>query len=62
MSIVTLVVSLAVPLNDGVVLFDGVLGVFSVTCGGPVSIVKVTGALFPAGFPRELGCVAIAVY
>jgi hypothetical protein len=59
---VTCVVSLAVPLKDGVVLFDGDTGWFNVTVGAAVSTVNVTGRLVPAGFPRELGWVAIAVY
>ena len=56
------VVSLAVPVNDGVTLFDGDAGWRSVTVGGAVSTAKVTGLLVPAGLPSELGCVAIAVY
>ena len=56
------VVSLPVPLNDGVLLFDGDVGWFSVTVGDAVLTTKVTAALLPSGFPRELGCVACAVY
>src|SRR5437899_13029157 len=62
MWIVTVVVSLAVPLNDGVVSLDGEDGDLSVTVGDVVSTVKDTGLLVPAGFPSELCCVAIAVY
>jgi hypothetical protein len=58
----TAVVSLAVPVKNGVVLLDGDFGWFNVSLGGPVSTVKVTGSLMPAGFPSELGCVATAVY
>jgi len=58
-----LVVSLAVPVKDGVVLLDGVSGWFRVTVGGAVLTVKVTGALVPVGLPRsELSWVATAVY
>jgi hypothetical protein len=59
---VTAVVSLAVPVKDGVVSLEGDLGVLSVTLGAAVSTVNVTGALRPAGSPNELGSVAIAVY
>jgi hypothetical protein len=62
MSIVTGVVSLAFPLKDGVVSFEGDFGWFNVTSGAAVFTVKATGALFPAGLPRELLCVATAVY
>ena len=54
-------VSLAVPVKEGVALFEGDFGWLSVTVGGFVSTVKVTGALMPSGLPRELFCVAIAV-
>ena len=54
--------SLADPVNDGVVLFDRSAGESSVTLGAAVSTVKVTGSLTPAGFPSGLGWVAIAVY
>ena len=61
-AIVTAVVSLAVPVKDGVRLFDGEVGCASVTVGAAVSIVNVAGALCPSGFPTsELGSVAIAV-
>jgi hypothetical protein len=60
---VTGVMSLAVPVNDGSVLFDrGFASGFNVTLGDAVSTVKETGALTPAGFPTELGWVAVAVY
>jgi hypothetical protein len=55
MSTVTAVVSLAEPVKDGVVSFDGDSGWFNVTVGEAVSTVNVTGALTPAGFPSELG-------
>src|ERR1700680_380995 len=56
-------VSLAVPLNDGVVLFDRDGGEFNVTVGAFVSTTNVTGALVPKAFPSsELFCVAVAVY
>ena len=50
------------PVNDGVVLFDSIAGALTVTAGGCVLTVNVTGALTPAGLPSELGSVAIAVY
>ncbi|HWW90656.1 MAG TPA: hypothetical protein VNY35_07745, partial [Solirubrobacteraceae bacterium] len=59
---VTVVVSLASPLNDGFVSFDGDVGWFKLTTGEAVFTTKVTGLLLPAGFPNELGCVARAVY
>src|SRR6202035_1819198 len=62
MWIVTVSVSLANPVNDGVVLLDGVLIEFSVTVGGDVLTVNVTALLLPAGFPSELGWLACAVY
>src|SRR6476469_6435298 len=62
MSTVTVVVSLAVPVNDGVVSLEGDGGCFKVTVGEAVSISKVTGLLFPAGLPSELVWVALAVY
>ena len=59
----TVVVSLAVPVKDGLRLFDGEVGCASVTVGAAVSTLKVAGALCPSGFPTsELGSVAIAVY
>ena len=54
--------ALAVPVNDGVRCFDGVTSAFSVTVGGLVSTVKLTGELVPGPFPSELGSTAIAVY
>src|ERR1017187_4275842 len=62
MSIVTVVMSLAVPVNDGVRSFEGEGGRFSVTVGEAVSTSNVTGLLVPAGFPSELGWTATAVY
>jgi hypothetical protein len=59
---VTGVVSLAEPVKNGVVLLERDIGELNVTVGGAVSTVNVTGSLVPAGFPSELGCVAIAVY
>jgi hypothetical protein len=59
---VTSSVSLALPVKDGVVSFDGDGGWLKVTVGAEVLTVKVTVLLFPAGFPSALGCVAIAVY
>ena len=56
------VLSLADPLKDGAVLFDGDGGAFKVTAGDVVSTVKVTGLLAPEGLPSELSCVATAVY
>jgi hypothetical protein len=58
---VTVVVSLASPLNEGFVLFEGDGGPVSVTVGEAVLIVNVTLLLLPAGFPNELGWIAIAV-
>jgi hypothetical protein len=58
---VTVVVSLASPLNDGLVLFDGDAGLFNVTVGEAVLTANVTLLLLPAGFPNELGWVATAV-
>ena len=52
---VTGVVSVAVPLKDGVALSDGDSGMFSVTVGAAVSTVKVTGRL------SLVACVARAV-
>src|SRR5437763_8092396 len=61
--IVTGVVSLAVPVNDGVRWFDGEVGCASVTVGAAVFTLNVAGALRPSGLPAiELRCVAIAVY
>src|SRR5438270_8143755 len=62
MSTVTVPVSLALPVNDGVVSFDGDFGWSKVTVGEAVLTTKVTALLLPAGFPSELGCVATAVY
>jgi hypothetical protein len=58
---VTVVVSLALPVNDGVVSLDGDAMEFNDTPGDAVLTTKVTLLLLPSGFPRELGCVAIAV-
>src|SRR5437879_12920280 len=58
----TLVVSLAEPLNGGVVSFDGDGGWFSVTVGELVSTTNVTGELLPGELPSELGWTATAVY
>ena len=55
-------VSLAKPVNDGVVWFDSGGGCSNVTVGEVVSTTNVTGRLLPRGFPSELACVAIAVY
>jgi hypothetical protein len=55
------VLSLAVPVKDGVVLLDGDFVAFNVTVGELVLTVKVTGSLTPAGLPSELGWVAWAV-
>ena len=55
-------VSLALPLKDGVVLFDGDAGWANVTSGEEVLIAKVTALLAPSGLPRELFWVARAVY
>jgi hypothetical protein len=63
MCTVTCVVSLAVPVNDGCVLFDsGLASGFSATLGDSVSTMNVTGALVPGELPIELACVAVAVY
>src|ERR1700729_2940372 len=59
---VTFVVSLAVPLKVGVVMFDCATGWANVTAGGSVFTVNVTGELSPALFPSELVSVANAVY
>jgi hypothetical protein len=56
------VVALAVPVKDGAVLLEGDFGWSNVTIGELVSTMNVTCALLPAGFPSELGWVAIAVY
>jgi hypothetical protein len=60
-STVTPVVSVAVPLNVGVVLLESVAGWFSLTWGDSVLIVKATELLVPPGFPSELDSVANAV-
>ena|SRR5438552_3298963 len=62
MRTMTGVVSLADPLKDGAVLFDGDGGAFKVTVGDDVSTTNVTGELVPAGLPSELSWVASAVY
>src|SRR5947209_5820841 len=54
MWIVTVVVSLAVPLNDGVVSLDGEAGDLSVPAGDVVLTVKHTLLLVPAAFPSAL--------
>ena len=61
-STVTCVSSLAVPVKDGVVSFDGDGGAFNATVGGFVSISNVIELLAPASPPIEPGCVATAVY
>jgi len=58
----TSVVSVAVPVKDGVVSLDGDAGLFNVTVGEAVSTIKDTVRLLPSGFPSELSCVATAVY
>jgi hypothetical protein len=58
---VTVVVSLASPLKDGFVLFDGDGGWLNDTVGDAVLTTNVTLLLLPSGFPSELGCVATAV-
>ena len=50
------------PVNEGVVLLDGDLTPFNVTVGAEVFTVNLMLLLVPAGFPSELGCVAMAVY
>ena len=52
--------SVAVPLNDGVVLFDrfATEDSFKVTVGAFVLIVNATCVLSPGGLPSELSCVA----
>src|SRR5207248_90643 len=62
MRTVTGVVSLADPLKEGAVLFDGDGGAIKVTVGDVVSTVKVTALLAPGGLSSELSCVASAVY
>ena len=52
-----MVVSLAVPVKDGLRLFERSSGGFSVTLGATVSIVNVTGALAPL-FPASSAWVA----
>jgi hypothetical protein len=59
--IVTRVVSLPVPVKEGVVSLERTAGDFNVTVGGAVLTVNATWLLTPAGFPRELSCVAIAL-
>ncbi len=58
---VTRVLSLPVPVKEGVVSLERTAGDFKVTVGGAVLTVNATWLLTPAGFPRELSCVAIAV-
>jgi hypothetical protein len=60
-STVTPVVSLAVPLNVGLVLLEGVAGWFSVTCGDSMLTEKAIELLVPGGLPSELDSVATAV-
>src|SRR6266436_1113622 len=62
MRTVTVVVSVAVPVNDGVALFDSLAGGSNVTFGDSVSMTKVTGALVPGELPIALVWVAVAVY
>jgi len=57
---VTGVLSVAVPLNAGVVLLERRAGELSVTWGGAVSIVKVCAAVVPV-LPAVSSCVACAV-
>src|SRR5436190_1461987 len=59
---VTVSVSLAVPLKEGVVSLDGDAGWLNVTVGEAVLTVTVRVSLRPSGLPSELGCVATAVY
>src|SRR6266852_2784116 len=56
------VLSLEVPLNDGIRLLDGDFGAFNVTVGAAASTLNVTGLLTPGEFPAELGWLAIAAY
>src|SRR5438128_1517698 len=58
----TEVVSLAVPVNDGVVSLEGDFGWANVTVGEAVSTVKVTGGSLRPVSVRMLVCVACAVY
>ena len=60
-STVTGSVSLAVPLNDGLVSLDGVSITLSVTSGGLVLITKVCASLLPGPLPIALSSSAIAV-
>jgi hypothetical protein len=62
MSTVTGVVSLAVPVKEGVVLLERNAGEFSVTTGGLVLTVKLTELLVPGGLPSGLASVATAEY
>ena len=57
----TVVVSLAVPLNDGVESFVGEETVFNVTTGLAVCTVNVRSRLKPGPLPNELSCSATAV-
>ena len=58
---VTVVGSLAVPENEGIVAFDGVSGWAIVTAGGSVLTSKNTEPLLPSGFSTPLFAVAKAV-
>ena len=53
---------LAVPLNDGVVSFETLVGWLSDTVGDSVSTTKWTGRLSPGPLPIELSWIATAVY
>ena len=59
---VTGVVSLAVPVNDGVVSLEGETGGSNVTAGELVSTVNVTGGSLRPVSSRRLVCAACAVY
>src|SRR5947209_7392556 len=61
-SMVIGVMSLALPVKDGVALLIRVGEAFNATLGAPGSTSKWIGALAPVGFLRELSWVAIAVY
>ena len=58
----TVPLSLAVPLNVGVVSLEGDFGALSVTVGDFVSTSNVRGSLEPGGLSSELGWLATAVY
>ena len=53
--------SLAVPLNDGLVSFDGEGTATSDTSGGLVLTTNVRASLLPVAFPSELASSATAV-